>query len=77
MAQNVLIACLDEFVGPLGSPGVGAASLRILLWELHLLQRDWIGESVPVDLQQNHFTCSFLLWFLLDYAVVVLLEALR
>ena len=77
MAQNVFNVCLDGFVDPVRSPGVGAAPLRTLLWALHLLQRDWIGESVPVDLQQTHFTSSVLLWFLLDRAVVVLLEALR
>ena len=77
MAQNVFIACLDGFVDPVRSPGVGAASLRTFLWELHLLQRDLIGESVRVDLKQTHFTSQFLLWLLLDRALVVLLEALR
>ena len=76
MAQNVFIACLDGFVDPVRSPGVGAASLRTLLWELHLLQRDWMGESLPVDLQQTRFTSSVLLWFLPDRAFVVLLKAL-
>ena len=77
MAQNVFIVCLDGFVDPVRSPGVGAASLPTLLRELHPLQRDWIVESLPVDLQKTHFTPSVLLWFLPDRAFVVLLEALR